>query len=102
MLRRPPNSPLFPYPTLFRSVEAAAPAAVRHARKVIAAYRGRQRNVAVGFGSDEIGRCAERVEFRRTQGLDNLRTSFRGAAAVQDRKSTRLNSSHDQISYAVF
>src|SRR2546421_1471604 len=69
MIRRPPRSTLFPYTTLFRSVETS------------------------GF-----------ITFTAT-----LRGGWRSAARntraippAPDRKSTRLNSSHDQISYAVF
>src|SRR2546427_8987430 len=84
MIRRPPRSTLFPYTTLFRSREGWT----------------RGENLP-GFGA----------EFKRT-----LRTpapwrfSFYGFGEclprptnyVEDRKSTRLNSSHSQISYAVF
>src|SRR2546430_11164585 len=62
MIRRPPRSTLFPYTTLFRSVETC--------------------NVVVESGIKPAGR-------------DPLSESI-------DRKSTRLNSSHSQISYAVF
>src|SRR2546421_8577327 len=78
MIRRPPRSTLFPYTTLFRSI----------------------------FRREESGKTA------LTQALTPSTTSrsttpyaTRSRAAVQfvrDRKSTRLNSSHDQISYAVF
>src|SRR2546421_2475604 len=73
MIRRPPRSTLFPYTTLFRS-----PAA----KKIIA------RILLSAAEANAKGRHAEQV------GDDNCQ--------VQDRKSTRLNSSHDQISYAVF
>src|SRR2546421_8775817 len=72
MIRRPPRSTLFPYTTLFRSR-----AQQRHAR------RGRR------FQAGRAAPPGQRL--------------FRGGAeAREDRKSTRLNSSHDQISYAVF
>src|SRR3712207_7567874 len=89
MIRRPPRSTLFPYTTLFRS-----------------------RFVMVGAGA-----ARERLErVAREQGLDNVRffpiqplkrLPLMLAAGdihlvVQDRKSTRLNSSHANISYAVF
>src|SRR3712207_8583974 len=78
MIRRPPRSTLFPYTTLFRSQGAAR--------------RGR---VA---GHREVRRHAARAEPVRL-----LRPAVRdGAAADRDRKSTRLNSSHANISYAVF
>src|SRR2546430_10911101 len=74
MIRRPPRSTLFPYTTLFRS---SADAARRPAR---IEQRGGRRPSA---GS----RDARRDSPRQRRG---------------DRKSTRLNSSHSQISYAVF
>src|SRR5688572_31073175 len=79
MIRPPPRSTLFPYTTLFRS--GAAPADF-HAE-----------------GKDRV-----RIEPHRCRWLSNLAAN--GIAlhqqAVADRKSTRLNSSHSQISYAVF
>src|SRR2546430_5521978 len=64
MIRRPPRSTLFPYTTLFRSIE----------RRALAVHERGMAEV------DELGRRPE----------------------IEDRKSTRLNSSHSQISYAVF
>src|SRR5690349_22071518 len=84
MIRRPPRSTLFPYTTLFRSdVDLAeAPVAERgqsavHRPRREALHRA-DRHDAVELGRDVL------------------------AAAVEDRKSTRLNSSHVEISYAVF
>src|SRR5688572_31230283 len=76
MIRRPPRSTLFPYTTLFRSVRRMP----RAAAEVHQASLGEQDD-ALAVGEDDV------VDLR----LD-----------VQDRKSTRLNSSHSQISYAVF
>src|SRR5204863_8758269 len=73
MIRRPPRSTLFPYTTLFRSGDG-----VHH----------------LG-GREDPGR-PDRGGHRRRDGVH-----VAGAAAV-DRKSTRLNSSHVEISYAVF
>src|SRR2546421_9032463 len=79
MIRRPPRSTLFPYSTLFRSIaEMAEKAKTDPAMLRDSAYRG-------------IGTLAEI--------RDHIRMLRR---EVGDRKSTRLNSSHDQISYAVF
>src|SRR2546421_8537835 len=64
MIRRPPRSTLFPYTTLFRSVQG---------------HPG----------------CAAMI-------LSWGKSAARSSSAGRDRKSTRLNSSHDQISYAVF
>src|SRR2546428_7108843 len=75
MIRRPPRSTLFPYTTLFRS---------RNALAVVA--------------------CAKHYGLSNKQ-LQSAFDTFKGIRRrmeVRDRKSTRLNSSHDQISYAVF
>src|SRR5258707_9146407 len=86
MIRRPPRSTLFPYTTLFRSpgTHEAVPVGDLVARVSRLAHRG-----YVGRGRDAPGR-GDRA--RRTHG---------GGAGI-DRKSTRLNSSHANISYAVF
>src|SRR2546430_10426764 len=85
MIRRPPRSTLFPYTTLFRSVP------------VMGGFIGANRNgitTTIGRGGGDLsaaivgaGVGAEKIEIWTD---------------VEDRKSTRLNSSHSQISYAVF
>src|SRR2546427_8810009 len=75
MIRRPPRSTLFPYTTLFRSGSGAA------------SHRGRTARVLL------------RVRAAVAEHRLHLRN---GAELSSDRKSTRLNSSHSQISYAVF
>src|SRR3712207_8827008 len=86
MIRRPPRSTLFPYTTLFRSHE---PLGDRRARQL-------ERERAEGRAPDLL------VEMPSTVRADrDLRRAYEEAAA-QDRKSTRLNSSHANISYAVF
>src|SRR5690349_23818007 len=82
MRRRPPRSTLFPYTTLFRSVEPFAVAHLGQAR--MCAVR---RVVAVRVVLDVTGR---------------LHAPRHRCAVRVDRKSTRLNSSHVEISYAVF
>src|SRR3989442_9315360 len=77
MIRRPPRSTLFPYTTLFRSAEVAASSD----RAVVLALP--ERNALL----------------KRVQGMPAGRARFEIA---RDRKSTRLNSSHVRISYAVF
>src|SRR5437588_5335830 len=77
MLRRPPRSTLFPYTTLFRSPTVALPA-----------HRG--------LGHAAVSRHPQR------SGDDARLARHRIRPAVADRKSTRLNSSHTVISYAVF
>src|SRR3712207_8796682 len=84
MIRRPPRSTLFPYTTLFRSAQNLLRYAVR---------------VDVG-GVDEIAA-------HHREAVQHLAAGLLGAFPAkghrpQDRKSTRLNSSHANISYAVF
>src|SRR2546430_7401581 len=84
MIRRPPRSTLFPYTTLFRST--------------LLALRGQ------GVDADLPGHRGRMAECR-VEGVSADVQSRLGRALVggtQDRKSTRLNSSHSQISYAVF
>src|SRR2546426_7386761 len=89
MIRRPPRSTLFPYTTLFRSRRDDG----RHARSSDRALPGKRvRRCAVRGGSYSAGGVESRS--RHFQLL--LRNKN------QDRKSTRLNSSHLVISYAVF
>src|SRR3712207_8646997 len=84
MIRRPPRSTLFPYTTLFRSLPTLGCARRLDRRDVgnmlqtEAEEVGTRRNFLLPIGLSLAGRCA------------------------QDRKSTRLNSSHANISYAVF
>src|SRR3712207_8014903 len=94
MIRRPPRSTLFPYTTLFRSlaVEADAP---RGRLEEPGDQPGRRGLAAAGLPHEPERLAARHVEGDRVDRVDR-----RGATA--DRKSTRLNSSHANISYAVF
>src|SRR2546430_10665120 len=84
MIRRPPRSTLFPYTTLFRSATAPIPPSPSDPNAML--------GVATGH-DDDYGR------FLVASGP----YMFKGSEALDlDRKSTRLNSSHSQISYAVF
>src|SRR2546428_4403674 len=76
MIRRPPRSTLFPYTTLFRSHEGVI---VRP---------------MTPFGME--------TALRITVGTPEENRKLSAVSMPKDRKSTRLNSSHDQISYAVF
>src|SRR3712207_8006026 len=91
MIRRPPRSTLFPYTTLFRSGLAGALGGaedeVQRAAGALDQVGGRRRRQA--GGQQQV------VGAARRQGR-------RGAQGDGDRKSTRLNSSHANISYAVF
>src|SRR3712207_9313907 len=102
MIRRPPRSTLFPYTTLFRSVAPNA-----HGR---AADVGRPWNVLSGrLESDGIGRMAMTAQVKAELASTTVTKTCCRKAEVSsmlrfaggDRKSTRLNSSHANISYAV-
>src|SRR2546428_5837968 len=80
MIRRPPRSTLFPYTTLFRSHVALS----------------RQEGLAP-FRSGSVPR-----RVRAHDDVERVAESRQLGGPHLDRKSTRLNSSHDQISYAVF
>src|SRR3712207_9200512 len=84
MIRRPPRSTLFPYTTLFRSDRAAAPADVLLLAELLVAHGRRRARRGVGGARGHA---------------DGHRA---GGPLRRDRKSTRLNSSHANISYAVF
>src|SRR5256885_12193406 len=89
MIRRPPRSTLFPYTTLFRSHSGAHPlhevarGVALHPERAAVAVRPRPDRRKGSHGIHAGGRVTD-------------------ASAVRDRKSTRLNSSHLVISYAVF
>src|SRR3712207_8875902 len=89
MIRRPPRSTLFPYTTRFRSAGRVYAARVRE----LAGEGGVAREVNVR----RVGRRVEPVDWIERDGLE-----LRPALGRPDRKSTRLNSSHANISYAVF
>src|SRR2546426_8404051 len=91
MIRRPPRSTLFPYTTLFRSVHVGGKPLAAAER--VAGYRGRE---LVG---QKYARPLEVVPLP-PEGQRALVVA--GAFERPDRKSTRLNSSHLVISYAVF
>src|SRR5687768_17956390 len=91
-IRRPPRSTLFPYTTLFRSDHRG-----RNPEQF--ALIGEGLGVVTGGGGDH----AALLLFRRQLREGIARAAFLEASgALQDRKSTRLNSSHGYISYAVF
>src|SRR2546430_13130498 len=84
MIRRPPRSPLFPYTTLFRS-EALSIAVI---------------GLTLGFalGAVNLYYILQMVHYD----VAGMRLDYEYPYPTIDRKSTRLNSSHSQISYAVF
>src|SRR5687768_18352711 len=84
MLHPPPRSTLFPYTTLFRSIDDTG---------LVLFHTNPKRNGVENFFTETDGdqRVRSAVFARRSQEMD-----------IRDRKSTRLNSSHGYISYAVF
>src|SRR3712207_8386703 len=95
MIRRPPRSTLFPYTTRFRSVDP---------REVVVAGPAVDAEVVV---QDRVGADPLHAQLRPRE-RERLRELVADPAALEelreplDRKSTRLNSSHANISYAVF
>src|SRR3712207_9351303 len=102
MIRRPPRSTLFPYTTLFRSDFGAE-------------LVGGERSALLAVDGDEIAQLSRAGKWRRGGGSGASLSGGEGAghrvadgdaradarARAGDRKSTRLNSSHANISYAV-
>src|SRR3712207_8416699 len=90
MIRRPPKSTLFPYPTLFRSrtFRASFPAVDLHFAVKANPYPPLLSAILNEVDGLDLASCGE------------MQTAL--AAGAEDRKSTRLNSSHANISYAVF
>src|SRR3989449_3522665 len=84
MIRRPPRSTLFPYTTLFRSVRE------QQERQVIPRGEATMRADGIGAHADHLGALGGELLVAVAE------------RARLDRKSTRLNSSHGYISYAVF
>src|SRR2546422_5765675 len=87
MIRRPPRSTLFPYTTLFRSAYKSVYEAVIHG------------GVANDCGEKIVKVDAEDIE---REGPEKILKGLGDILVPGDRKSTRLNSSHGYISYAVF
>src|SRR5688572_32270975 len=88
-IRRPPRSTLFPYTTLFRSRVGA--------HELDDARRARWRRGRDERRVDRRHPRAVEARVRQQTGVEQVEQAYRA-----DRKSTRLNSSHSQISYAVF
>src|SRR2546429_3754152 len=91
MIRRPPRSTLFPYTTLFRSVQ-----------NLSYLVFGRLPPVGQQFWHGRLQRPPEVLAPSLKVTLQNDVRRFAPGDLLKDRKSTRLNSSHGYISYAVF
>src|SRR3712207_8194572 len=120
MIRRPPRSTLFPYTTLFRSHEQEADEVAAEVEDQRADQRvevepparqgqwtGLQQPGHAGEQQEHQGRAADRQGEVQQQHREQLEGGVDHLAAAadahgRDRKSTRLNSSHSNISYAVF
>src|SRR3712207_7508947 len=88
MIRRPPRSTLFPYTTLFRSLVGA----------ILGAITGTVAASVIAMGMISLP-IMLRYGYNRGLATGTIAAS---GTITQDRKSTRLNSSHANISYAVF
>src|SRR3712207_7600497 len=91
MIRRPPRSTLFPYTTLFRSGS--------HARRVEALRIDAVNLIIIKFAQDPKEMAGDSLLITSGSDLHHIAVAI---ALPGDRKSTRLNSSHANISYAVF
>src|SRR5688572_31060588 len=92
MIRPPPRSTLFPYTTLFRSLDGAGDGPVR--------VPGLDQGLAGDGGTVQGGHAEpDGIEIRQ---IRDVAAAASTVGVAGDRKSTRLNSSHSQISYAVF
>src|SRR5690606_41372126 len=98
--RRPPTSPLFPYTTLFRSGHLAVRRAEQLDPQVLA--RTQLADVGVGQTADGDNLLAGQAQTVPAVLLELQRDHTHADEVGADRKSTRLNSSHVKISYAVF
>src|SRR5256885_10260117 len=90
MIRRPPRSTLFPYTTLFRSIKSFGGRELDSLRSALGTYKKGTRCLGTVVRLEAGSHIAV--------GVEGVRSSRRSG----DRKSTRLNSSHLVISYAVF
>src|SRR5690349_23443246 len=96
MIRRPPRSTLFPYTTLFRSKVTTLPSTKREAKPTReASQRPRRKSTKSSAIPDEVANKISAYCALYESEDDDTYTQG-------DRKSTRLNSSHVEISYAVF
>src|SRR2546430_12699827 len=95
MIRRPPRSTLFPYTTLFRSVQAFDGTGVPPPYAVASLF-------LLPSHSENFGLVIAEAMAHGVPPLVTDTTPKKTLNASADRKSTRLNSSHSQISYAVF
>src|SRR5688572_32559912 len=89
MIRRPPRSTLFPYTTLFRSAQKIG----TDLKLIVSNVREGRGTVGKLLNDDALYASVRSIAADAEKAMGTVR---------EDRKSTRLNSSHSQISYAVF
>src|SRR3712207_9129908 len=102
MIRRPPRSTLFPYTTLFRSEQRGQGEAI--ARNLMEMSSLKVPIISIFIGEGGSGGALALAVSNEVWMLENSIYSLlspEGFASILDRKSTRLNSSHANISYAV-
>src|SRR5690348_17474292 len=95
MIRRPPRSTLFPYTTLFRSDVIQQDPVISQVKLIAEPWD-------IGEGGYQVGEFPPLWTEWNGKYRDTVRDVWRGHGSGVDRKSTRLNSSHPSISYAVF
>src|SRR3712207_9480975 len=102
MIRRPPRSTLFPYTTLFRSL-VETPLAQRAGDRARGAADDRAGSGAAAHRAEGVGKRTRSDEWADSGNgrCGEAEDRADGGSGRQDRKSTRLNSSHANISYAV-
>src|SRR3712207_9536071 len=102
MIRRPPRSTLFPYTTLFRSPEVAQIGVADVDGRGRASRQAEEQQAAVLVEPFELGVAPVEYLGEQAVGADvGVQRRAEVLLGVGDRKSTRLNSSHANISYAV-
>src|SRR2546429_6669454 len=102
MIRRPPRSTLFPYTTLFRSLDRARLAGVLWLLDIRREPSDDDRAMQELFAERETPVLAALTKGDTLARAARARRRVAQRARTRDRKSTRLNSSHGYISYAVF
>src|SRR3712207_8523079 len=104
MIRRPPRSTLFPYTTLFRSIDVKYSSIRPHTATICWCARvSGQQDITVIFLEKERGtELKDPYILLIPRGFVNVKNTLHISCSGSDRKSTRLNSSHANISYAVF